>query len=86
MTCAAAVGLKVHATHAALLGALSLASPCGHAPNHPHSQQAGMDQEGGGTSAIDQLPEALAEKMVTAADIQLAFRRLFRSRIRLGMV
>lgn len=45
-----------------------------------------MDQEGGGTSAIDQLPEALAEKMVTAADIQLAFRRLFRSRIRLGMV
>jgi beta-glucosidase-like glycosyl hydrolase len=46
----------------------------------------GMDQEGGGTAAIKKLPDALAHGRVTNATIDTAFRRLFRARIKLGMV
>jgi beta-glucosidase len=46
---------------------------------------AGMDQEGGGSQAIDKLPEALAMGKVTADRIGQAFRRLFRVRFQLGM-
>ncbi len=46
---------------------------------------AGMDQEGGGTSAIQQLPAALAAGMVSEQGIAAAFQRLFAVRIALGM-
>ena len=42
-------------------------------------------QEGGGTTAIDQLAAAISSGNVTAADVETSFRRLFRSRIMLGM-
>lgn len=47
---------------------------------------AGMDQEGGGTKAIETLAQAVADKKVTTQTISTAFRRLFRIRIRLGML
>ena len=43
-------------------------------------------QEGGGTTAIDQLAAAISSGNVTAADVETSFRRLFRSRIMLGML
>ena len=46
---------------------------------------AGLDQEGGGTRAIEQIPEALENGWVSDDVINEAFRRLFRVRIRLGM-
>jgi len=46
---------------------------------------AGMDQEGGGTQAIEQLPAALQAGMVSTDGIAAAFERLFTVRIQLGM-
>jgi beta-glucosidase len=46
---------------------------------------AGMDQEGGGQVAIDQLPAAVAAGLVTPARIRQAFIRNFRLRFELGM-
>ena len=47
---------------------------------------AGVDQEGGGTSAIDSLPSALATGLVNASSIGTSFARLFRVRMLLGML
>ena len=46
---------------------------------------AGLDQEGGGTKAIDQLQDAIDTGLTAAGIVQKAFRRLMRMRIRLGM-
>jgi beta-glucosidase len=46
---------------------------------------AGMDQEGGGTSAISHLQAAITDGLTSAATVEQAFRRLMRMRIRLGM-
>lgn len=45
-----------------------------------------MDQEGGGTSAIDELQTAINMGKTTEEYVDTAFRRLFRARIRLGML
>eukprot|EP00730_Choanoeca_flexa_P007214 TRINITY_DN12297_c0_g2_i2.p1 TRINITY_DN12297_c0_g2~~TRINITY_DN12297_c0_g2_i2.p1 ORF type:complete len:901 (+),score=146.73 TRINITY_DN12297_c0_g2_i2:2-2704(+) len=47
---------------------------------------AGLDQEGGGTSCISELPAAIAAGMTTAAKVETSFRRLFHKRIELGML
>lgn len=47
---------------------------------------AGMDQEGGGTVAINALASAIAHGRTTEAAVNVAFRRLFFARIRLGML
>lgn len=47
---------------------------------------AGIDQEGGGHAAIDQLPQAIVDGMTTNAEVERALRNLFRVRIRLGML
>ena len=49
---------------------------------------AGIDQEGGGTSAIATLPEAISASppLTTPAAVERAFRRLVTVRIRLGML
>ena len=47
---------------------------------------AGLDQEGGGNGATSHLEEAIAHKKTTAAHVTAAFRRLFRVRIKLGML
>lgn len=47
---------------------------------------AGMDQEGGGSIAIDSMPAAVAAGMVTEATVDQALRRLLRVRIGLGML
>ena len=46
---------------------------------------AGMDQEGGGTAAIDQLSAAISSNQTTADAVKTSFRRLMLARIRLGM-
>jgi beta-glucosidase len=46
---------------------------------------AGMDQEGGGTAAIDQLSTAVQQNQTTALAVAASFRRLMLARIRLGM-
>ena len=46
---------------------------------------AGLDQEGGGKSAIVTLPAAVAANLTTARTVELAFRRLMRARLVLGM-
>ena len=46
---------------------------------------AGMDQEGGGNSAISQLGQAIKDGKASAKGVETAFRRLMRARIRLGM-
>lgn len=46
---------------------------------------AGLDQEGGGTSAISHLQDAVTHGLTNATTIEAAFRRLMRMRIRLGM-
>ncbi|XP_062517183.1 uncharacterized protein LOC134192460 [Corticium candelabrum] len=48
--------------------------------------KAGLDQEGGGNRAVNELPNALSMKNVTEEDIDTAFKRLFRIRILLGML
>ena len=45
----------------------------------------GLDQEGGGNAAIDELHAAVNHSKTTPSAIEKAFRRLFRARIRLGM-
>ena len=47
---------------------------------------AGLDQEGGGTRAISQLQAAITSGATTVAHVEMAFRRLMRMRIRLGML
>jgi beta-glucosidase len=47
---------------------------------------AGLDQEGGGDKAISQLPAAIGAGKTTVEKVQTALRRLFRVRIRLGML
>jgi len=47
---------------------------------------AGLDQEGGGTKAISELAQAVADGKVSKETVATAFRRLFRIRIRLGML
>eukprot|EP01094_Clydonella_sp_ATCC50884_P013034 TRINITY_DN2330_c2_g1_i5.p1 TRINITY_DN2330_c2_g1~~TRINITY_DN2330_c2_g1_i5.p1 ORF type:complete len:654 (+),score=198.47 TRINITY_DN2330_c2_g1_i5:97-1962(+) len=47
---------------------------------------AGMDQEGGGTVAIEHLPDAMAEGLVEERTVTEAFKRLFAVRIALGML
>ena len=47
--------------------------------------KAGMDQEGGSNRAISQLHAALDQHNVTADQIAIAFKRLFRVRLLLGM-
>ena len=47
---------------------------------------AGMDQEGGGTQAIDQLAQAVTDGKTTNDAVDTAFKRLYRIRIRLGML
>ncbi|XP_065197293.1 uncharacterized protein LOC135828788 [Sycon ciliatum] len=46
---------------------------------------AGMDQEGGGTSAINHLKDAIGNKTTTEEAVSTAFKRLFRVRLQLGM-
>jgi beta-glucosidase len=46
---------------------------------------AGLDQEGGGTTAIEQLQPAIDRKLTTASVVATAFGRLMRARIELGM-
>ena len=47
--------------------------------------KAGCDQEGGGTSAIDQIPKAISDGMLTVDDVNTAIGRLWRVRIKLGL-
>jgi beta-glucosidase-like glycosyl hydrolase len=46
---------------------------------------AGLDQEGGGTTAIAQLQAAIDAKLTDASTVATAFRRLMRARLMLGM-
>ena len=46
--------------------------------------KSGCDQEGGGTSAIDQIPNAIKQGLMTEDDVNTAFRRLYRTRFMLG--
>eukprot|EP01084_Bolivina_argentea_P317675 550826_1 len=46
--------------------------------------KSGCDQEGGGTSAINQIPSAIQQGLMTENDVNLAFKRLFRTRFMLG--
>ena len=46
---------------------------------------AGIDQEGGGTQAIEQLANAVRDGKTTAKAVETSFRRLMLARIRLGM-
>jgi beta-glucosidase len=48
--------------------------------------ESGCDQEGGGADVIGQLMSAVEKKDTTAAKISTSFRRLFRIRMRLGML
>ena len=47
---------------------------------------AGLDQEGGGNAAISELPAAVKDGKTDAAAVATALRRLYRVRIRLGML
>ena len=47
---------------------------------------AGIDQEGGGNSAISTLAQGIADGKTTAKEVERALRNLFRLRIRLGML
>ncbi|GMH73110.1 hypothetical protein TL16_g06094 [Triparma laevis f. inornata] len=46
---------------------------------------AGLDQEGGGTEAIDNITIAISQGKTTTEKVETAFRRSLRIRIRLGM-
>ena len=48
--------------------------------------QAGMDQEGGGNGCVSMLPALVANGTVNSSAISAAFERLFRVRLRLGML
>lgn len=45
----------------------------------------GLDQEGGGWTAISALPQCLKDGTVKAATVTASFKRLFRARFQLGM-
>lgn len=47
---------------------------------------AGLDQEGGGVSAISHLAAAVQHGLTNATAVEHAFRRLMRMRVRLGML
>ena len=47
---------------------------------------AGIDQEGGGTSAVAQLQAAVESKLTNSSTIATSFRRLMRARMKLGML
>ena len=47
---------------------------------------AGLDMEGGGTAAIDALPDAIRRGLTNAAAVAEAFKRVMRVRLRLGML
>ena len=47
--------------------------------------KAGCDQEGGGTDAINEIPDAINDGLLTIDDVNTAFSRLFGVRIRLGL-
>eukprot|EP01084_Bolivina_argentea_P317679 550831_1 len=47
--------------------------------------KAGCDQEGGSNAAINKIPTAVQEGKLTEDDINLAFKRLYRTRFMLGM-
>ena len=46
--------------------------------------KSGCDQEGGGTQAIDQIPTAIQQGLMTEDDVNTAFRRLYRTKFMLG--
>ena len=46
----------------------------------------GMDMEGGGISVISKMRDAVVSRKTNATEVDQAFRRLFRARIRLGML
>jgi hypothetical protein len=48
--------------------------------------QAGLDQDGGGTAALKEIPGLVAAGRLSEARIATSFRRLMRQRIRLGML
>ena len=70
-------------------GWANLVTPQSFAPNYTAAAaigiNAGMDQEGGGTQAIEKLPDAVKAGLTTAEAVATSFRRLFAARIRLGM-
>ena len=47
--------------------------------------KAGCDQEGGGTSAINQIPAAINDSLLNITDINTAFSRLYSVRFKLGV-
>lgn len=46
--------------------------------------KSGCDQEGGGKSAIDQIPNAINQGLMSEDDVDTAFKRLYRTRFMLG--
>jgi beta-glucosidase-like glycosyl hydrolase len=48
--------------------------------------RAGLDQEGGGNGCVQTLPDLVKNGTVNASAVAAAFRRLFRVRLRLGML
>lgn len=48
--------------------------------------RAGLDQEGGGNGCVQTLPDLVKNGTVNASAVAVAFRRLFRVRLRLGML
>ena len=46
---------------------------------------AGLDQEGGGTTIIDKIPDAVSAGLTTAKHVRRAFERLMLVRMRLGL-
>jgi beta-glucosidase len=68
----------------------NLVQPQSYSPNMTAAAaagiNAGMDQEGGGTKAIEQLGAAVAAGFTTKEHVATAFRRLFAARIKLGML
>lgn len=48
------------------------------------SIKSGCDQEGGSATAINQIPSAIQQGLMTEDDVDLAFRRLYRTKFMLG--
>lgn len=48
--------------------------------------RAGLDQEGGGNGCVQTLPDLVKNGTVNASAVAAAFRRIFRVRLRLGML
>ena len=47
---------------------------------------AGLDQDGGGTDCVDEIPALVRAGKIAPARIEQSFRRLMRARLRLGMM